>query len=465
MFTGALERLRSLTRNTRVVAVLFASVVLLATVLLAVAIRGERHELRMSAGQAIGRRHDLARVLVEEAEARGISITLTPSSGSEEAMAEVASGALDIALVQGGLDPAREVREVAPLVLEHLHVLVRDPAVEDLTGLRGKSLDLSVRGSGTHALGLEVLALAGLRPGRHFTEVNLETEALEDLDDAHLPDAVFHVSSLPSDVAERLVRRHGYHLLALPMSEALAIENPAVRASTIPPYACRGLPPEPKEAIPSIATRMMLVARSDVDASAVRKLVEVVYSDRFSRETRLRPRDGERLLEEPELALHEGTVDYVRRHEKLLTPEIIDNIESLRSFFVSLAVAIFLAWRWYRTRQAQGFERYIAEVNELEREVMAEERHATPGLVALLDIRRKLRRTKANGLEAYTSGRMTSAELLSSFLLHVNDVRDQVDDLILHERERLEKKARRAGDADHEDELVAQLWKASLAED
>ena len=55
---------------------------------------------------------------------------------------------------------------------------------------------------------------------------------------------------------------------------------------------------------------------------------------------------------------------------------------------------------------------------------------------------------------------MGVAPLLNSFLAHVNDVRSYLDALILHERERLEKKARRSED---EDEARRELWLGAVA--
>jgi TRAP transporter TAXI family solute receptor len=462
--TELIARLARLYRNPKLVAGLALGFVLLTGVLLLLGLRTPSYQLSMSAGSGEGRRHQVAEYLRDECARGGVTLDIETTFGSEEALAEVGKGDLDVALIQGGLEAPRSVREVAPLMLEMLHLLVHpEVPVFKLEDLRVRRVNLSARGSGTHTLTLEILALAGLQPDRDFEESNLTYEQLLELPRERLPDAVFHVSSLPSPVADFLVDRHGYRVVDVPVASALALRNPAVREATIPAYAYGpAVPPEP---VSTVATRMLFVAHADVDPQAVRRLVEATYSDRFARNAAMSIRDGEALLENPEYELHEGTIDYLRRHDRLLTPEIIDNLESLRSFFVSFVVAIFLAWRWYRARQLQGFDDYIRRVNALEKEVIRFERRASLDLDALLKLRRELQRIKVRGLEAYTGGRMASAEMLSSFLLHINDVRDQVDGLLLHARERLEKKARRAGDAEHEDELVEELWGAARADD
>ena len=128
---------------------------------------------------------------------------------------------------------------------------------------------------------------------------------------------------------------------------------------------------------------------------------------------------------------------------------------------VSLVVALILAWRWWRTRQQSGFEKYLHQVTDLEREVLKLELAADLDLVRLLRIQRRLGRLKNEALEGYGHGRIGSAELLNSFLAHVNDVRAFLNALILHERERLEKKARRS---ENEDDVRRELWLDAVAE-
>lgn len=462
--TKLLARLSALYRNPKLVAGLLVAFMLLTAIFLVIGLRTPSYALTMSAGAAEGRRHQVAEHLRDECARRNVTLRLQSTLGSEEALAEVGKGDIDVALVQGGLEAPRSVREVAPLMLEMLHLLVHpEVPIFKLEDLRSRRVNLSAHNSGTHTLSVDILALAGLVPDRDFEESNLTYDELLDLPRARLPDAVFHVSSLPSPVADYLVDRHGYRVIDVPVASALALRNPSVREATIPAYAYGpAVPPQP---VSTVATRMLFVAHADVDEQATRRLVESVYSDRFARNAAMSVSGGESLLDAPEYELHDGTLDYLRRHERLLTPEMIDNLESLRSFFVSFIVAIFLAWRWYKARQLQGFDDYIRRVNALEKKIMRLERRASPDIEDLLGLRRELQRLKVRGLEAYTGGRMASAELLSSFLLHVNDVRDQIDDLLLHARERLEKKARRASDdVENEDALVEELWGAARAD-
>jgi len=434
-----------------------------ALVLLFQGTHGERHSLRISAGDSLGRRAEIAGVLADEASAHGVDLTLVDSAGSAEALDRVQRRELDAALIQGGLEPGDDVREVAALVLEPLHLLVSpDSDVYDIEDLRSQTIQLSPPGSGTRALSLEVLSLAGLHPEDDFTEVSHTYAELEALDPESLPAAVFTVSALPSPVARYLVAERGYRLVALPLGEAIGVRNVAVEPGVIPAYAYGWDPPMPRADLPTLATRMIVVAHRDASEEAIRGLIEALNSERFLRRSNLRPAP-ESLLERPEMPLHLGTIAYLRRGDPALTSETIQGIESLRSFLVSLALAGILFWRWYRQRNRHGLDGYLVEVSRIDAEALAAERAPTLELSKLLALRVRIGDVKTRALAAFTSGKVESGELLASFLVHVSDVRSHLNAMILHERDRLEKKARSLGE--HESEALADMWADALADE
>jgi TRAP-type uncharacterized transport system substrate-binding protein len=439
---------------------------LVATLALFVAGRGERRHLRISAGDALGHRTSIARVLERLAARRGLELEVLPTRGSLDATAQVADRTLDAALVQGGLEAPETVREVAPVALEPLHVLARGE-IWDLEDLRGARVHLSPPGSGTRALAIQVLSLAGLcdERGAHaaFTEVELSYAELETLEEAALPDVVFHVSTLPSPVAQHLVARRGHHLVPLTIAGAVHVHDVAVLAMSIPAYTYGAGPPMPREALPTLATRMLVIAHRDTDEDAVRRLLEVLDSEAFARAANLSRVERAPLWDEAELPLHRGTEAWLRRDQPLLTPELMEGLESLRSFLVSVVVAGFLFYRWYRTRKLHGLDSFLAEVSAIDREVLAVERAANLEIQHLLELRARLGEVKTRALSAFAKGAIHSEELLSSFLTHVSDVRSHLNAMILSERERLQKKAR-TRDAAQEERVMKELWGRALDE-
>jgi TRAP transporter TAXI family solute receptor len=412
-----------------------------ALALLAGAGRGSTWRLTASAGDPLGRRHALAEVLTREAAKRGLAIDLVPTAGSNDALGRVEKAELDLALVQGGLEAGPHVRQVAALVPEPLHLLVRPELVEGgLEALRGRRLNLGAEGSGTRRLALEVLAFAGLLPGRDFVDEAHGYAELETMDAPALPDGAFVVSQMPGDVAQALIRRD-YRLAPLAFGEAMGLRDPAIEPATIPRGAYGLLPPVPDAPCETVATRSLLVAHERVPDAAVVRLLETLFGPDVAREARVTRFGPEALQRVGAQPLHPGALQFARRAEPLITHESIDNLESLRSFFVSCALAAFLLWRWHLRRRSLGFETYMDEVTRLEKRALELELSSRLDLRELLPVRQRLSELKSEALDRFAGGELRGEELMASFLTHVTDVRHYLDGLILHERDRIEDEA------------------------
>ncbi len=426
----------------------------------------QRYDLTISAGAAEGRRHELARILASVAEAHGISIRVVPTEGSIDAVNRVARGELDLALVQGGLDPVANVTEATSLYPEPLHLLMRSElAAGGARMLRGRTVSLSTPGSGTHRLAREALAFLGLDPKLDIVERDVAYDELRALPPAELPDALFMVSSLPSGPASFLIRERGYELVPLPVGKAMAIRDFRVEEAAIPAFTYGYVPPAPPEQIATIGNQLLIVANADVPRRAVSSLLEVVYEGAFAREASLRalsPPDQSYL---PEFPLHPGARSFLEREKPLITSEVIDNVESMRSFIVSTAIALFLLWQWYVRRQSLGFEAFIDEVTRIEREALMVEKRAEMDLVELMRIRQRLSEIKNDALEKFARGELKGEELMASFLTHVTDVRNYLNALILHARERIEKAASR-GEGTPKDvgNRLEEMWERALGD-
>jgi TRAP transporter TAXI family solute receptor len=411
-------------RRIKILAVLIALALALSTFFL---IRGRSqasYRLRVTAGDALGHRHALATILAIEAGQRHLTLELIPTSGSSEALAQVADGRLDVALVQGGLQLHDEIRQVAVLIPEPLHILVRPNLFEPgVAGLRGKRLNLGKAGSGTRRLALETLVRAGLQQ-EDFIDTDHSYTEFRDMSPDLLPDALFHVSSLPDPVAEWMIGERGYKLLPVPFAEAMAIRNRSLQEFVIPAYTYGVDPPIPAQPVPTVAPWMSIVARRDVPDRAIIRLLESVFDGDFSLHAQLQGLVVEQVVRRREFTLHPGTTTYLNRNQPVITGDFIEGVENLRSFIVSGLVALFLAWRWYRNRASVSFERYFDQVTRIEQDIL--ESGAANELNAdnSRQIEQRLSRIKGEALEQFSSGRLKGDELLSSFLMHVSDVRN-----------------------------------------
>ncbi len=430
---------------------------------------------RMSAGSVLGMRHQIARRLAAGAASRGVRIDLIGTSGSEDALDRLSAGTLDLALVQGGLGLERrtEARQVVPLHVEPLHLLVKgeihDEVSRHLAALRGKTVNVSQVGSGTYDLSREVLGFAGLGSGRDGGEGDCTVttwsykQLEEEKDRAKLPDAAFMVSSLPSPVAKFLIARHGYRLVPLRFGEAFAldplpsdgpsptgggiaavVEKFQIVNTLIPAFTYGVEPGVPEQALPTFGTRLLLVARADVDARAVERLLDAVFATEFSQTARP-PLDTKLLEFAPELRWHPGTLDYLRRNQPLIAGDVVDFLEKGVSLTGAILGGLFFLWHWlrqrYRRRRDLGFGSYMAKVTAIERQALKLELGAMLDLKELVLIQAEISGLKSEALEKFAEGELGGEELMSSFLTHVNDARNYIARLILHERDSLEDQA------------------------
>src|SRR5262249_6368418 len=148
---------------------------------------------------------------------------------------------------------------------------------------------------------------------------------------------VFLVSSLPSSTTRYLVTKHGYRLVPLPFADALAMESleqsadnarqPAgeghivlsrIESTIIPAYTYGIEPPVPEKPLPTLGTRLLIVAHKDVPSRAIFQLVEATYGSDFG-QIEHPPLDPKLLELPPEFPWHEGSQLYQERNSPLLS--------------------------------------------------------------------------------------------------------------------------------------------------
>ena len=187
--------------------------------------------LTLTAGSLEGTRALLAEAIVEQAKSRGIILRLVETRGSEEALERLDSGGCDLALVQGGLKPRgrRDVRQVAALHVEPLHLLVKPEMAPGINGrlqsLKGRRINLGEPGSGTYCLASAALAFAGLEAGRIRRREPRLCRADGPGGNGGFARCDLHRFDAALSRGAHLVVRHGYRLVGLPFAEALRSEH------------------------------------------------------------------------------------------------------------------------------------------------------------------------------------------------------------------------------------------------
>jgi TRAP-type uncharacterized transport system substrate-binding protein len=460
-----------------VAAALCLSALGVAAAVLASQIRPRSYNLSVSGGSFEGLRAQIAERLAEEARSHHLRLRVVPTVGSRETLDLIEAQKLDVGLVQGGLDPTHHphVRQVAALHIEPLHLLVK-PALrglvaENLGAIRRKTVNLGPVQSGTHELAADVLRFAGLEPkradgtGDYHVATLTYRDLLHSSDATKLPDVVFTVSALPSPVARTLVARHHYKLIELPFGEAFALDalnrrngetvetvgaipsevtRLQIHTTSIPAFTYGVEPPSPPMELRSFGPRLLLVAHQSVSSSAVRRLLETVFAPQFAQLTKP-PLDSTTLSGSPEYPLHDGTVEYLDFNKPLVAGDVIDLLEKATSLLGGVLGGAFFLWQWirhhYRRKRELGFESYMIKVAAIEEQALGLEMQAMLDLGELLRLQRELGRLKNEALARFAEGKLEGEQLISGFVSHVNDARNYLNRLILHERDNLEDRA------------------------
>jgi hypothetical protein len=411
----------------------------------------------------------LARRLVTEAKKHGLSIDLLARSyPSLEGLRLVNAGTeFNLALMPGGVggpDLFPNVRQVAALGTDPLHVMVRaelyTPASKSLKSLRGKRINCGPAASVLRILVHDILRFAGLQPptasvaGDFLDESGSSQELLTRLDRIRalppieripavesLPDAVIFLSPLPSLLARRLVATAGYRLISLPFTEAyaldrlnlqeaeeaadLGVDRASIVASTIPPDLYGTDPAVPPEPCRTLGTRLLLITHAATDPEAIARILKVVYEGPFS--ALIQPP----LLREqvPQFELHPGTELYVRRTQPFMTPELFSQLGRLSGGLGALASGLLGLYGFLRILQLRRFEAYYHEVRRIVQVSRGQEEDPNAPLdpvarrTYLLD---RLDDLKSEAVRDFAEGGLKGEGLLAGVVALVNDTRNSL---------------------------------------
>jgi hypothetical protein len=176
-----------------------------------------------------------------------------------------------------GQEPARDLRVIATLYSESLHLVVRrDAGVSSVAALRGKRVSLDEPGSGTLDDAREVLREFGLAEGDLAAEYVKPDLAISRMAGGRL-DAFFIVAGAPIATLLEAASRMPFTLLPIdgPPADQLLRRLPFYSRTVIPAGTYPGTPD-----IASIAVGAQLVVRADLDERLGYEITRTLWSER-----------------------------------------------------------------------------------------------------------------------------------------------------------------------------------------
>jgi TRAP-type uncharacterized transport system substrate-binding protein len=320
----------------------------------------------IATGPETGIYHALGVALGSMVEEEGVvgTATVQPTKGSlaNARLISGLDGGADFAFIQSDTPFDDQVRLIAPLYDEVLHILIAKGAAEEIRtvfDLRGRRVALGAEGSGTRPLAERVLA--------HFqVEVSIDGSI----------DAAFVLSAIPSPLVTDLARQDAVRFLSLGdaqelgnESAALALVHPTVRGTTIPRSTYVRLPDKP---VSTIAVSALLVASRDLDGELVRDFTAAIFKNR-SKAVELEDEGlvvAGRIREDyrPEaqfVPYHAGAVAYYERADPPFYVEYAETMSLALTLLVGAYSGFFALREWMRRRMKNRIDGYYLEVERL----------------------------------------------------------------------------------------------------
>ncbi|WP_162560057.1 type 2 periplasmic-binding domain-containing protein [Methylotetracoccus oryzae] len=425
--------------------------------------------ITLTAGLAGTTRAELAQALADDISSRGTLTRVVPSADTTAALKAVNSGAVDLAMVSGIFRSGdyQHVLEVTPLYAEALHLLVKREMAEEvtrsLTALRGHIVSLGSEGSETHELASNVLGLLGISSASLLNSNGIRSQSLRPAEIDRfltqgrrndLPDAVFHLATVPSKVALKFIRHADYRLVPIPFSEAFRLssivsDNPLDDTNSqierlftqdvvIPPFTYEIEPPVPAGPMHTLGAPLLLVANESVSPATIERVMEAVFDSRFAR-FQQPPLDRSLLALPSRMTLHPGSASFREREHPLLTADDVDTLSnSLSVLGALLGAALFLreACRQRGHSRRHGlFTSYLARIATIERRLATLELSSSLDTEKLSSLQRELLELKGEALEQFSSGVIPSQSTLVDLLGPINNARDHIARLLLCVRE------------------------------
>jgi uncharacterized protein len=250
--------------------------------------RMDRGRLRLAAGEPGGMYLAFAELLAREISAAepGLRPTVMPTNGSIENLQLLGAGKVDLACaladaaqavtrVDGPLLAPVPMRAIGRIYENYLQLVVLATSpIRTLTDLAGRTVSLSVHGSGAELAGDRLLTAAGLTR----TAVTVQHYRLSDvvtaLEDGRI-DALLSAGGVPTPALAGLSVRRGIRLL--PLATALpalrSVYGPVYQPVTVPANAY-GPAPE----VTTIGTANLLVCRPDTDPAVTAAVARVLVT-------------------------------------------------------------------------------------------------------------------------------------------------------------------------------------------
>ncbi len=422
--------------------------------------------LRISAGPAGTRRHQVASYLSRAASHDGVLLQLETNAGSEASLEALRAGTLDAAIVSNGVVVPSDdaVMVLGAIQVEAVHILVRAPYTTGRSvaeAVRGRRVNIGVKGSTERLLAHDFLRFGRLRlptatdPGdlvptefsrseliERASRIRQATGASREALIAALPDCLVVLDATPSSVVQTLVEVADYHLLPIPSTRAYladtlqdtdvastVILREFLEPTTIIKNSYVGRDVLPSTDLETLGVRLLLVAREDAPAEAIQPLMKALFEGEFARRIHTKsPRD----LASP-YAIHPEAIEYLDRNKPLPINDMVEHAEQTFSLFGAFIALALSAYGLVGRKKVRKPSDYFTEIRKIEQMARGGEIDATAPLQPN-DLRQyldgRLQTLRQELIADICEGRIKGDQVITNTLTLLNDARVGLDQSI-----------------------------------
>ena len=405
-------------------------------------------------GKEGGRYKDVADALGRKIEAEhGIKVKYIDSPGSQKNINFIQNGEADFAFFQPNVikdtsdySDVRMVANVFPeVILTHVKKdLGYDPFIGELKERENTIIAIGEEGSGS-AVNSEVIlnhfddsSLIGSRVTRSYDEV------ITGFESGNIDMAIITTEENAS-IQKKIAATGKTKLIGLPFAESFVAKNPEFYLHEIPSGFYGIFPdPYPVQKTTTIAVNAQLITNSSVSASMVTAVAEALMDPEFLSNNRLNDLRGggkDYARFNPSIPFHSGANHFYDPEIKpFLNPDFVDSTESLRSFFVSILIALYLVFRWLRSksrmREEHHLDKYVRRLLDIEQEQVDLDEAGSDGneVLKLEELLDEVTRLRKEALISFSANEFRDDAGVECFLMLSSSLSEKINAKLTRQR-------------------------------
>ncbi|MDQ6982363.1 MAG: TAXI family TRAP transporter solute-binding subunit [Mariprofundus sp.] len=334
--------------------------------------------LTFTAGQKGGAYYAYAERYRDYLKQRGITVNILESAGSVENVQRLKTGKADIAFAQSGIanPDEQDMQSLGSMYVEPLWVFLRRGLdIHFLRELKGKRIAIGLKGSGTQALAMQLLAANGIDGGTAILSSMPTATAANALMQGGL-DALFIVSAETSASVQALLSSDDARMLNIERAEAYTRRFDALTSVLLPQGALNlalNIPARDTQMLAATATLMVNENMHPALQSLVMQASSAIHasSSLFSRAgTFPTPRHAGFALSKTADHYYKSGPPFLQRFLPFWAATLMDRLKIMLLPFIALLLPLFKVLPpLYRWRIRSRIYRWYEELGQIDAEL------------------------------------------------------------------------------------------------